>query len=64
MSLAEENLADDSHFLVDVIISAAKGPRKVLILIDGDDGITIDDCATLSRKIGFELEEGDAIEDK
>ncbi len=64
ISLVEENLADDGHFLVDVIISANKGPRKVLILIDGDEGITVDDCATLSRKVGFKLEEDDTIEDK
>ncbi|MEO1099558.1 MAG: hypothetical protein AAFX57_17670 [Bacteroidota bacterium] len=43
------------------MVSANKGPRKVLILIDGDEGITVDDCATLSRKVGFKLEEDDTI---
>ncbi|MEM6523272.1 MAG: ribosome maturation factor RimP [Bacteroidota bacterium] len=63
-TLVEENLTDQSHFLVDVVISANKGPRRVLILIDGDQGITIDDCAVLSRKVGFQLEEDEAIDDK
>ncbi|MEM7109684.1 MAG: ribosome maturation factor RimP [Bacteroidota bacterium] len=62
--LVQENLTDKSHFLVDIVISARKGPRKVLILIEGDEGITIDDCATLSRKVGFQLEEDGAIDDK
>ena len=64
IALAQENLTNESHFLVDVIISANKGPRKVLILVDGDEGINIDDCAALSRKVGFQLEEDDTIEDK
>ncbi|MEM9856355.1 MAG: ribosome maturation factor RimP [Bacteroidota bacterium] len=64
VELVNENLHDESHFLVDVIISANKGPRKVLILIDGDQGINIDDCATLSRKVGFQLEENETIDDK
>ena len=64
IELVHDNLMNEQHFLVDVIISSNKGPRKVLILVDGDEGITIDDCATLSRKVGFQLEEGEAIEDK
>jgi ribosome maturation factor RimP len=44
-------LADPSQFLVDVIVKGHKGPKKVLIIIDGDKGVTIDDCANLSREI-------------
>jgi ribosome maturation factor RimP len=58
MEFAEEikniitrKLADPSQFLVDVIVKGQKGPKKVLIIIDGDKGVTIDDCANLSREI-------------
>ena len=58
MEFAEEikniitrKLADPSQFLVDVIVKGHKGPQKVLIIIDSDKGITIDDCANLSREI-------------
>ena len=61
--LVNDNLESDQHFLVDIIISAQKGPKKVLILLDGDKGITIDDCAKLSRKVGFIIEEEQIIED-
>lgn len=46
--LAEENLSPDK-FVVDVLVSGKKLPRRVLVIIDGDEGVTIDDCADLSR---------------
>ncbi len=54
--LAEVNLSPDK-FVVDVVISARKVPGRVLIIIDGDHGITIDDCADLSRIVSKELDE-------
>jgi len=45
-------LTDPSQFLVDVIIKGHyKGPQKILVVIDSDKGITIDDCANLSREL-------------
>lgn len=61
--IAEGHLSDENHFLVDVVISTGKGFKKVLVLLDGDQGVTIDDCADLSRAIGNELEEKDLIEE-
>ncbi len=55
-TIAEANLSPDK-FLVEVIVSAKKIPGRVLIIIDGDHGITIDDCADLSRIISKELDE-------
>lgn len=60
-ALAEDNLTDNSHFVVDVVLSDSAGPRKVLILLDGDNGVTIDDCVSLSRKVGHILEEEEMI---
>lgn len=61
--LVNDNLESEQHFLVDIVISAQKGPKKVLILLDGDEGINIDDCAKLSRKVGNIVEEEGIIED-
>ncbi|GAA0891570.1 ribosome assembly cofactor RimP [Fulvivirga kasyanovii] len=61
--IAEGHLSDENHFLVDVVISTGKGFKKVLVLLDGDQGVTIDDCADLSRAVGNELEEKDLIEE-
>ena len=55
-SLAESKLSDSSQFVVDVVIKGHKGPRKVLIILDGDTGVTIDDCANLSREVSQALD--------
>ena len=50
-NIITEKLADSSQFLVDVIVKGHKGPQKVLVIIDSDNGVTIDDCANLSREL-------------
>lgn len=55
--IAESKLADPSHFVVDVIVSLTKSPRRIMVVLDGDNGITIDDCAILSRELSGVLEE-------
>ena len=63
-AIVEDSFEDDHHFLVEVKVSTGKGPKKVLVLVDGDNGITIDDCAALSRKVGYRLEEEDIIDNR
>ena len=70
MEFAEEikniitrKLADPSQFLVDVIVKGHKGPKKVLIIIDSDKGVTIDDCAILSREISKAFDDLQLFED-
>lgn len=46
-------------FLVDVKMHPN---GKLIILVDGDNGIGISDCVAISRHVGFHLEEEDAIE--
>src|SRR5690606_33091810 len=54
--LTEANLSPDK-FVVEVLISGKKIPKKVLIVIDGDHGVTIDDCAELSRVLSKQLDD-------
>ncbi|MBL3657044.1 ribosome maturation factor RimP [Fulvivirga sediminis] len=61
--IAEKHLPDESIFMVDVVIKSNNGPKKVLVLIDGDEGLNIDTCADLSRLIGNEIEENNVIGD-
>ena len=49
-NLATLNLSPDK-FVVEVLIPGKKIPKRVLVIIDGDHGITIDDCADLSRSL-------------
>ncbi|WP_436518042.1 ribosome maturation factor RimP [Ekhidna sp. To15] len=58
--LAEKAIMDfDDLFLVDVKVKGGSGNQKVLVFIDGDDGISIDQCSQISRQVGNEIEEED-----
>src|SRR5882762_10032262 len=60
---ARHALLDESQFLVDVVVSSKQGPQKVTVILDGDHGITIDDCASVSRKLLNVMEEQGDIGD-
>lgn len=62
--LAEDNLPGEEYFIVDINVSSEKGPSKISILLDGDNGVTIDDCVKLSRAVGNLLEENEIMESK
>jgi ribosome maturation factor RimP len=62
-SLVLKNLPDESHFIVDIKMEEKSGKMRLLILIDADQGVTIDTCAKVSRSISEELESSDLIED-
>src|SRR6202012_3796184 len=58
--LVEEKIADKPNlFLVDVKMHSN---GKLMILVDGDQGIGIDDCVAISRHVGFHLEEENVID--
>lgn len=59
--LAEEKIADRPDlFVVDVKYNPVG--NRVIILLDGDKGADIDDCAQVSRHVGFHLEEENVID--
>jgi len=58
--LVEEKIADMPNlFLVDVKMHLN---GKLIVLVDGDDGIGIADCVAISRHVGFHLEEENVID--
>ncbi len=62
VELAQGFLPDDSYYLVEVIVKGLDARQKVLVLIDGDNGVNIDVCASISRQIGHNLEENETID--
>ena len=60
--LVNAHLKDENLFLVDVAVAGGRNAKKVTVLIDGDKGLGIDDCAKLSRKLSEELEQMDLFE--
>ncbi|KLT64959.1 ribosome assembly cofactor RimP [Pedobacter sp. BMA] len=60
VDLVEEKIADRPElFLVDVKMLPN---NKLIIHVDGDEGISIQDCVAISRHVGFHLEEENTIE--
>jgi ribosome maturation factor RimP len=60
--LVEQSLADQDHFLVDLVVNSKSNPIKITVVLDGDKGISIDDCATLSRTFAALLDEENSLE--
>lgn len=59
-ALVEEKIADRPElFLVGIKMLPN---NKLIIHVDGDEGISIQDCAAISRHVGFHLEEENTIE--
>ena len=51
-------LNNDQLYIVDVQVVGRQGGRiKVTILLDSDTGITIEECATISRRLGGQMDE-------
>lgn len=62
--IAEKHLPDESYFLVDVVLKGIANSQKVIILIDGDNGVDIDACANVSRAVAAEFEVEDPFPDR
>ncbi|OJJ16546.1 hypothetical protein BKI52_32035 [marine bacterium AO1-C] len=59
-SIIEERL-EAEYFLVELTFKNQKPKPKLTVLIDGDQGISIDKCAELSRWLGKQIEEQNII---
>lgn len=58
--LVEEKISDRPElFLVEIKMLIN---NKLIIHVDGDEGISIQDCAAISRHVGFHLEEENVLE--
>lgn len=57
-----EKYLDQELFIVDVVAKLAGDTSKITIIVDGDNGLPIDQLARINRKVGAELEEKELIE--
>ncbi len=56
-----ETILNESNFIVDIRFNPNHSRPKLHILLDGDQGITIDECARVSRELSRKIEERDLI---
>lgn len=54
---------DPGHFIVDVLYNSRQRPAKLMVIVDGDNGVTIDVCAELSRKLSNLMDERNLLDD-
>ncbi|WP_158825946.1 ribosome maturation factor RimP [Mucilaginibacter lacusdianchii] len=59
--LVEEKIAEKPNLFLVSVKMHSQG--KLLILIDGDNGLDVGDCAEISRHVGFHLEEENVLAD-
>lgn len=62
IEIINEHLPED-HFIVDVSFGDNQGFKKLNIILDGDQGVSIDTCALVSRKVGHFLDENEDLVD-
>jgi ribosome maturation factor RimP len=60
--LVNKYLENPDLFIVEIVITGGGNMKKILILLDGDKGVTIAECASVSRRLGAELEELNIID--
>jgi ribosome maturation factor RimP len=61
-SFLEPHLEGGKFFIVDIQVKPSRSSQKVMILLDSDEGITIQECADISRALGNDLEEANVID--
>ena len=52
---------DKDLFLISVLIKGKEPKQKVLVIIDGDNGVNIDQCAAISRSVSHYLDENELM---
>ena len=55
-ALLTPDLEEGKFFVVDLSVSPSKKSPTLVLLLDSDEGITIDDCGRISRKLGNDIE--------
>lgn len=55
--MALSQLTNNAQFLVNVNVTGGANQKKVLVVMDGDNGITIEECAKVSRGLAALLDE-------
>jgi len=54
---AISEILDESQFMVGLVVKGTQPNQKIELLIDGDDGVTIDNCGNVSRSLYRKLDE-------
>lgn len=56
-TLLDGVLPDNDLFIVQLLVSESAVKPKVTVVVDGDQGVSIDQCARISRRLSKRIEE-------
>ncbi len=63
--ITEDSLKEHKNlFLVDLNVKRNAESQKIMIFVDGEKGISIDQCSKINRQIAVAMEEGDFMQGK
>ncbi len=60
-ALVKDILPDSQYFITDVIVKQSGRKSKVTVYVDGDQGIDIGVCSSISRQLGSQLEQSSLL---
>ncbi len=64
IELTEQIIPEHECVLIDVVLRGDSRNRIIEIYVDNEDGITLDDCSLISRKINEGIERDEVIKSK
>jgi ribosome maturation factor RimP len=64
-AIVEETIEENKDlFLVQIEVKGTTGNQRVVVFLDGDEGISIDQCSKVSRALGNMMEEEELMDGK
>lgn len=54
--LLEPYLEDGKYFVISLTVKPVRSTYQVVLLLDSDEGITIEECASISRRLAHDME--------
>ena len=61
--LLQDIITQPELFVVEVAIGSYNKSTRITVILDGDDGIMIDQCVSVSRQLGHKMEELELMAD-
>lgn len=60
--LVESLLKDEKLFVVEVLVALKRKPGKITVVLDGDAGVSVENCAEISRALSEMLDKSDLVD--
>lgn len=59
--LAKESVENHGFFIIDIVFRGEKGSKVIQVFIDGENPVTAEKCAEISREISGKIEQNELV---